>query len=193
MAIDPVGYTVFKSWEKEQLKETPEPTREQIKEAFKATIERWEKIVEDPFYFNQSHCELCKLRSGFSCKDKPCPVALYVDTDGCLNTPYMEFSRIPIETNALAELNFLRKVYIWWMEREDCKSDVVKEEKKEEWEDITEKLVLSTEQSINGRYFLRIAYQGTDIGIIYRGQLSFYHLTYKAEYSAYTTSILKKK
>ena len=35
-----------------------EPTREQIKEAFKETIERWEKIVEDVEYYKGTDCQL---------------------------------------------------------------------------------------------------------------------------------------
>jgi hypothetical protein len=113
-----------------------EPTREQIKEAFNKTIERWEKIVEDVSYFSQSCCELCKLSPDPGpCEKKLCPVALYTESFGCNLTPYQIFTQDKTPANALAELNFLRKVYIWWMEGEKKGESVMdymrKEEKKE--------------------------------------------------------------
>ena len=96
-----------------------EPTREQIKEAFNKTIERWEKIVEDVSYYNRSTCVLCELFPGAACKEKICPVAIYAKQSVCHGTPYWDFTHDKTPANALAELNFLRKVYIWWMEREE--------------------------------------------------------------------------
>ena len=117
-----------------------EPTREQIKGAFKKTIERWEKIVEDVEYFHESNCALCRLgQIHDSCKEKACPIFLYTNERSCIDTPYSEFDHEKTPANALAELNFLRKVYIWWMEGESKKDwwTKVKEEKKEEWVDVT--------------------------------------------------------
>jgi hypothetical protein len=92
-----------------------EPTRQQIKEAFKETIERWEKIVEDVDYFERSHCELCPLFHLCS-ETKACPIVIYTKETNCSGTPYLNFWNDRTPANALAELNFLRKVYIWWME-----------------------------------------------------------------------------
>ena len=108
-----------------------EPTREQIKEAFKATIERWEKVVEDPSYYHKSECKLCGVYGEDQTCHKYCPIQLYGPHHVCRNTPHDKFSGHNDSENALAELNFLRKVYIWWMEKEG---------KKEEWVDVTDEI-----------------------------------------------------
>lgn len=97
-----------------------EPTRQQIKEAFKKAIERWEKIVEDVGHYEITKCPLCLLFSDkpCSCNEHLCPIALCVKDSVCENTPFIEFRDDHTPANALAELNFLRKVYIWWMEKE---------------------------------------------------------------------------
>lgn len=128
-----------------------EPTRQQIKEAFQKTIERWERIVEDVDYFDESECDLCLLegtKEDYVCSQL-CPVRLYGKKGYCNGTPYKDFFRSRTPENALAELNFLRKVYIWWMEGELNKifdkwgASVVrarKEWKKEEWVDVTDEI-----------------------------------------------------
>ena len=139
-----------------------EPTREQIKEAFKETIERWERIVEDVGYHDKSHCFLCTLFPGYiaSCNPSVCPVALYAKDSVCDGTPYPEFRDNKTPANALAELNFLRKVYIWWMEKEvnnileKYGIDDLKEEKKEEWEDVTEEIEWRLEDCGSGFHYL---------------------------------------
>lgn len=124
----------------------PEPTREQIKEAFNKTIERWERIVGDVSYYYNSNCALCDIAPlKHKCSEKNCPIFTFTDVSGCDNTPYPTFVAQKTPANALAELNFLRKVYIWWMEKEANKIlDKVamygkEEEKKEEWEKLTNK------------------------------------------------------
>ena len=117
-----------------------EPTREQIKEAFKKTIERWEKIVEDVDYFHESECALCLLESPdgehYVCSQL-CPIKSHTKggLDSCHATPYPKFFQDKTPENALAELNFLRKVYIWWIEEEgkDVKG-------KEEWVDVSKEV-----------------------------------------------------
>lgn len=111
-----------------------EPTRQQIKEAFKETIERWEKIVEDVRYFFESKCELCLLESQYAECNNSCPVRNYKpgEHNSCIGTPYSDFFLNKIPANALAELNFLRKVYIWWMEKEGWGESVADYMRKEE-------------------------------------------------------------
>lgn len=184
----------------------PEPTREQIKEAFKATIDRWEKIVEEPDYYHRSECELCLLESAnYKCNNS-CPIKNYKDgyQSGCTNTPYGDFFRNKTPENALAELNFLRKVYIWWMEKEAKKIlDKVamcgKEEKKEDWVDVTAEVVWITKDYehanlphlLYGSHFNEkdIAYiNDTGFHISY-GQ---HEEKYKVEQAGQTFRILKK-
>lgn len=128
-----------------------EPTRQQIKEAFKKTIERWERMVEDVDYFHETECSLCLLEAtdDFYVCTEFCPIRLHTSKSFCHGTPYTNFFRDKTPANALAELNFLRKVYIWWMEEgeKDKKWESltgykreIKEEKKEEWVDVTEEV-----------------------------------------------------
>ncbi len=143
-----------------------EPTRQQIKEAFNKTIERWEGIMEDPKYFNRTNCKLCTLDNDkgdetYHCNNS-CPIKDYGDANhsGCAETPYIAFFKDKTSANALAMLNFLRKVYIWWMEEkekdkkwEGLTGYVKEEKKKEEWVDVTEE----TQWKISGgagRYWL---------------------------------------
>ncbi len=193
-----------------------EPTREQIKEAFKQTIERWEKIIGSLSYKEERWVNITKdcrfdLEGDefFKIKDK----------DGSLisiqrNKAQVSYSvgkrehgeltvvfgppraGYKFEINRFKNFEILKKLGT----EKDCKAKGIgltepaaTEEKKEEWEDITEKVVLTTEKNDGGQYFLRISYQQRNIGIIYKGQLNLYDLTYKVEYSGYTTKILKKK
>jgi len=141
----------FEPWEKEAIKGMPEPTREQIQKAFKETIERWEKIVRNPDYYVESNCQLCLLNGDTSCHSS-CPIRDYGDHAVCRGTPYVAFAYDQTSENALAELNFLRKVYIWWIEGEGKKNGwmfikVNKEEKKEEWVDVTNEILWEKEFS----------------------------------------------
>jgi len=105
------------------------PTREKIKKAFKETIERWEKIVKDPTYHGRSECPLCCVDDGIK----------YGNHAICTNTPYHNFAANPTSENALAELNFLRKVYIWYIDN----GKDVEVKPKEGWEDITEEITIT--------------------------------------------------
>ena len=62
-----------------------EPTRQQIKEAFNETIERWERIVEDPTYHSKTECSLCELeiKDGEHRCSKLCPIGLYTNHSWC--------------------------------------------------------------------------------------------------------------
>jgi len=140
----------FEPWEKEAIKGMPEPTREQIQKAFKKTIERWERTAEDPSYFDEVDCPLCELIG--RCELKVCPITIYTGELDCKNTPFYTFSSNRNRENAIAELNFLRKVYIWWIEGEGKKNGwmfikVNKEEKKEEWVDVTNEILWEKEFS----------------------------------------------
>ena len=178
-----------------------EPTRQQIKEAFKETIERWEKIVEDVSYFSKSSCKLCDLESFNSC-NRFCPIANYdgQDHEGCVGIPWHDFAYKRTPENALAELNFLRKVYIWWIEKEKPTGVVRKEEKKEEWVDVTEEIELSLHAHYDGycdiHFHLKSDPQEKGIGYIYAdGNESFYNEDYKMERSGdsrMTFRILRK-
>ena len=147
-----------------------EPTREQIKEAFNKTIERWERIVEDVGHHNKSHCSLCSLFPDHigSCNKNVCPIGLYTKSSICEHTPYFTFQEDKTPANALAELNFLRKVYIWWMEKEVNKVfekygiDDLKEEKKEEWEDVTKECLVAIKENRRGGY-LEIYHKGNTL------------------------------
>ena len=150
-----------------------EPTRQQIKEAFKETVERCEKIVEDPEYYHKSECKLCGLYDEDQACHRYCPIRLYGDYEVCRNTPHDAFLSGADNASevALAELNFLRKVYIWWMEKEKP-TGVVRKEKKEwsAWIDITENI----EPKIH------VHSDGTGVVRLYDGEHRFGYLEAKA-------------
>jgi len=179
-----------------------EPTREQIKEAFKKTIERWERIVEDVDYFSESDCDLCLLegtKEDYVCSQL-CPVSLYGEKSHCHGTPYSNFFHVRTTENALAELNFLRKVYIWWTEKGANKIlDKVamygKQEKKEEWVDVTNELSWEFRKEAMGIGFgvLSMYYKQTLIGhLCADGGFSFVDQRFKKERSGVWFRILKK-
>ena len=143
-----------------------EPTREQIKEAFIKTIERWERIVEDVDFFHETECSLCLLEGTadeYVCSQL-CPVRLYTELTSCGGTPYGKFFHDKTPANALVELNFLRKVYIWWIEKEEILEikgnkfygNEMKEEKKEEWVDVTKNIKAKAHIYADGTALLRL-------------------------------------
>lgn len=161
-----------------------EPTQEQIKEAFEGTIKRWERIVEDPSYYHASDCQLCRVYGEYegdkSCH-KYCPIRSYGNHAVCVGTPHDAFSNRNSAENALAELNFLRKVYIWWMEgneeedekvmnvaRGDVAMQWAKKEKKEEWKDVTDKIEWELDEFSDG--FLMWGIFGGYEKIVYFGK-----------------------
>ena len=91
----------------------------ELKKAFKSTIERWEKIVEDVTYYARSECDLCSyfntLKRGheYACT---CGCLIYDKTGGvlCKNTPHADFINLGggTEENALRVLVFLKDLYI---------------------------------------------------------------------------------
>jgi len=186
-----------------------EPTREQIKEAFKKTIERWERIVEDVDYFNDSACALCLLESPdgerYVC-GQSCPIRPHTKEGlgSCSGTPYNDFFNDKTPANALAELNFLRKVYIWWMEEEEKDSKwealtgYVKEEKREEWVDVTGEITWITENYKGATlpYLLYGTYlNGDKMAYVNKGGFqicSGHEDGYKVEQHGQTFRILKK-
>lgn len=175
----------------------PEPTRQQIKEAFKKTIERWERIAEDADYFNETECALCELggKDGEYICSKLCPVRLYTNCGACGGTPYSTFYHDKTPANALAELNFLRKVYIWWVEQEEGVKlvDYLRKEKKEEWVDVGENVRWKFEPSMR-LWRLSLHYQEKEIGFLAYGTLPKFCLYdgYKLERDDFYFRILKK-
>ena len=175
-----------------------EATREEIKEAFKKTIDRWQRIFEDPDYYYSSNCPLCDLplvRLG--CLEKGCPIALYTKTGGCKNTPYEKFELNKTPENALAELNFLRQVYIWFIEKGKYIKGLEQEEKKEEWVDVTDEIEWRLESSFGkcktlaGYYnHARIAIASNHGIVIYKDD--WLEQNYKATHDGNGHQILKK-
>ena len=177
-----------------------EPTRQQIKEAFKKTIERWERIVEDVSYFERSSCDLCPLFSNCS-ESKACPIVLYTKGTNCRNTPYINFHNDKTPANALPELNFLRKVYIWWVEKEkdDWGIGVVRareEEKKEEYENVTKEIRWEVESEFSERGSLVGTHNGVRVVVATnRGIERFFDDradSYKVEHDSHGHIVLKK-
>lgn len=125
----------------------------ELKKAFKETIERWEKIIDDVTYYARSGCALCdykvnNLESGLRCKG--CPVREKTGKSQCGGTPWGRFMRNRTTENALRELVFLKNLYIELVEcpipsspLEDALrglNDKIEEEKrakKGRWVDIT--------------------------------------------------------
>ncbi len=179
-----------------------EPTRQQIKEAFGETIDRWEKIVEDIQYYECSDCPLCSLFPGATCEKDICPVGIYVKRGACDDTPFWKFTEDNTPANALAELNFLRKVYIWWMEEEEKDkkweglTGYTRKEKKEEWADVAGELTAKVSERVDGfavnlyHNDLNVAFIDGD-GIYIRTESRAYAI-YKVEIKDEAFCILKK-
>jgi len=167
-----------------------EPTREQIKEAFNKTIERWERTVEDVKFYEKSDCPLCNLFPKHMCTQTICPIGIYAKRGSCNATPYWKFTEDKTPENALAELNFLRKVYIWWMEKEvnnileKYGIDDLKEEKKEKWVDITKQIDWSVRADFEGKFcvFLMMDKDGLFGHMLANGDFFFARGEYKVEH-----------
>lgn len=113
--------------------------KEKWLKAFRRTLERWEKIVENPEYWRESSCVLCDVEEE-GCID--CPIRLFTDNDSCSDTPYNNFYVNRTIENAITELAFLHKVYSWYLEQEvkEVEEKEIAEEVKEEWVDVTDRL-----------------------------------------------------
>jgi hypothetical protein len=65
--------------------------------ALRGSIEKWRKIAEGTGVDAASdNCQLCKLFFHLQ-RCKGCPVAAKTGTFGCLDTPYVAWSRLPSE------------------------------------------------------------------------------------------------
>lgn len=153
-------------------------TKEQIKEAFRKTIHRWEMIVEDPDYRDGSYCHLCILENIegniIQFCNESCPIRGYKGEDhfACDETPCLTFFNNQTKENALVELNFLREVYLDFLEnliQEQCDElcmamKAESEEAKKEWVDITKEIEWRLHQAPYTRgYWVRGYYKGEPI------------------------------
>ena len=162
----------------------------ELKKAFRATIERWEKIVDDVTYYARSGCDLCNYADKNSSCDM-CPIYIKTRTTGCEGTPWDDFTNLGGQTteNALRELVFLKNLYI---ELIDCPkpldewdkltkkerkrleeaqkviNELVPEKraKKEEWVDITKEIEWKLVSRREGYWRLTAFYEGKEIGFM---------------------------
>ena len=183
-------------------------TKEQIKEAFRKTISRWEMITKDVKYFEESKCSLCLLENApgdpFMSCNKSCPIQSYKGKEHtcCNDTPYGNFYEERDYESALVELNFLREVYLDFLENEmqrklDELSMAMKaeaEEAKEEWVDITKEIEWRLHQSPCTRgYWIRGYYEGEPIVWLDNdGINSFSSRDTKVEKSDMSFNVLKR-
>lgn len=152
----------------------------ELKKAFKETIKRWEKIVDDVTYYARSDCALCEwaLNESGSYLCTPCPIFKKTRRTQCHKTPWHPFMSDRTPENALRELVFLKNLYI---ELIDCpissnSLDKIRKEKIEMFEkwderlsrlyggenrakkkgrvDITEKLIWKTRETTDGFVYL---------------------------------------
>lgn len=148
-------------------------SKEKIREAFRKTISRWQKIVKDPDYFKGTYCYLCILENDEDndrqkCNDS-CPIKNYKGEDhwACCDTPYNTFFDHQTKENARVELTFLCEVFIDFLEDEiqdEAQDQTITlkgfweeleeeeaAEKKEEWVDVTERFEFRSYQA--GMYY----------------------------------------
>lgn len=148
-------------------------TRSQVKEAFRGTLDRWEKIVKDPSYHSDTFCQLCTLELDYPAMsqndqrcNESCPIRSYNEGYhyACSNTPYSAFTNYQTTENAQAELDFLREVYVDFLEKElkesiehikACKASKAEAEeekkpKEPKWKDITNDLRLHKSYDARG-------------------------------------------
>ncbi len=105
-----------------------------------------------------------------------CPIKFYEDEDhfACRNTPYRNFWKERDCESALVELNFLRKVYLDFLEDElqgklDGLGMVIEREiiKEEEYpRDVTEELSFVINPFHPGGYFIDFYHEGTIVGFL---------------------------
>jgi len=149
-------------------------TKKKIMEAFRKTISRWERIAEDPSHYDESYCHLCALENKEGdisqlCNES-CPVKNYKGKSHpvCIDTPYHVFHRNRTKESALVELNFLREVYLDFLEdeiqekvEELGKAIRVEIREKEECVDITKEIEwkLHTNSIYANSYWLRGYYK----------------------------------
>lgn len=183
------------------------PTKKQIKEAFRETIERWGKIVNNLSYYEESYCSLCTLENvpGDICMscNHSCPIRNYKDENHycCVKTPYGNFYHNRTPENALVELNFLREVYIDFLEKNGMNKEKAEEAKcckEEEWEDVTRELTAEV-CMIEPRGYIVLSHDGIKIAYTkshYKDEglrFSLRHNDYKIETKGGDFNILRKK
>lgn len=119
-----------------------------LKKAFKETILRWEKIVDDVTYYARSECALCRSammdENDYPHACHACPIYKKTRVGMCKETPHEDFVAVKGQTkeNALRELVFLKNLYI---ELIDCPKpsdelDEIREKKIEMFEKWDERL-----------------------------------------------------
>lgn len=181
------------------------PTTGQIKGAFRESIERWEKITEDLGYYDKTNCSLCNLgkddKYDYDCNEY-CPIRDYGTGNHaiCCNTPYDTFHMNRTKENALAELNFLREVYIDYLEEGEkdvcCKEE--EEKKKEEWVNVTKELTAEVDMISDKQGYLALSHNGlfmaytSSRGEIEGLRLVSSHINYRIEAKGGDFSVFKR-
>lgn len=64
----------------------------ELKKAFRATIERWEKIVDDVDCYGRSDCALCDYSHSMGLGCDNCPIFKKTDETKCFDTPWDDFT-----------------------------------------------------------------------------------------------------
>jgi len=196
------------------------PTYEEKLQALKESIEHWEKDIlpdTDKAYNEDKmagkHCPLCRLKMKYGINDcSGCPIYEKTKAHSCWGSPWLKFVNEPTKENALAEVVFLKNLYIEMLEKGkprnfcvDCKHWVGgkcvfigkcghrPEEKKEEWVDVTDNLTwVHTRKDKNGFGLLEIFDDEIFIGHFSLNNLYIAEDNYRQEEHSGRFCILKK-
>ena len=143
------------------------PTYEEKLRALKETIKRWERIAdkEDYEYYNNTNCPLCMLSDGNpSCWDG-CPIREKTGRYMCCGTPFHAFNTNHTKENALAEVVFLKNLYIEMLEKEYPGAKHIPKEKKKEWVDVGKELYVKLGM-IGDKYYPRIFHEDKEMAFM---------------------------
>lgn len=173
------------------------PTYEEKLQALKESIVNWEETAKDLAFRS---CPLCDLRNKYTkkgdCHRAECPISEKAGRAGCAGTPYWDFDRNPTKENALAEVVFLKNLYIEMLESHGQKSDkgglpagccpdceywVDKGKgcnydgecprkprpKKEEWVDVTEEVEMKWDKHGDLGYNIHLSHDGTWLAYLF--------------------------
>jgi len=151
-----------------------QPTYDEKLKALKKSIEHWEENAEDPknANTNSSACACCGLVTDeeefIRCKEG-CPIYEKTGNELCHGTPYINIpwnSKEWTKEMMLAEVVFLKNLYIEMLENPPSKEA---EEKEEEWEDITDECKTNVEVFTGGE--TQVSIQMSDGFYLYTGEL----------------------
>ena len=101
--------------------EKEKPTFEEILKACKKSIKHWEEVAEDPENeaTSEYECALCELFFFKSDECVGCPIYEKTGHINCVETPFLAFIENRTRENALAEVVFLKNLYIEMLEKGD--------------------------------------------------------------------------